>query len=124
MRGGVETLSMKSVGEEEEGVLYFRVPIGGLNVSGIHSTNQMWSDNTKPELKGKKGNEVNEDTSNECVQQISQKNASLQSTMLLLTRRRHALVVSIQLSLSKATQSKSYHIMVDLTLLFSLIPTF
>jgi hypothetical protein len=65
----------------------------------------MWSDNTKPKLKGKKGNEVVEDTSNECVQQISQKNASIQSTMLLLTLRRHALVVSIQLSLSKAPQS-------------------
>jgi hypothetical protein len=97
------------------------------NFSGIHSTNQMWSDNTKPEWKEKKGNEAKEDTEqcNECVQQISQKNASIQSTMLLLTLRdvMHLLLVS-NYAYPKPPNPILSHFMEDLTLLFSLIPTF
>jgi hypothetical protein len=87
-------------------------------VSGIHSTNQMWSDNTKPELKEKKGNDIKEDTSNECVQQISQKNASIQSTMLLLTLRdvMHLLLVSNYPYPKPPNPILSHYARLDLTL--------
>jgi hypothetical protein len=82
-RGGVETLSRKLLEKEEKKKYTLESPLVNSKFLVFIPPIKMWSDNTKPELKGKR-KAMN--MSNECVQQrISQKIASIQSTMLLLT---------------------------------------
>jgi len=102
-RGGVETLSMKLLEKKKN---YFRVPHWWTQCFWYSFHQSTWSDTTlNPSQKGKKGNEWGKHEQWMCPTNKPKERLHTKYYALLLTLGLHALVVSIQLSLSKAPQS-------------------